>query len=115
MYILDWNPNSRTVEASLGGAVTRNEADVFLSDLQSLVAPEDVANFEFVLDYAKVSRMDDEVFDALSSAREIAKFAGAAHITFVTRHDEDASGWTNARLQEVLEGSERYVAYGLAA
>lgn len=115
MYILNWNPSERQVEASFGGVLTRGEADCFLNDLRTLVTAEEVTEFEFVVDYAKVSRMDDDVPQVLDFAREIAQFAGATATVFVTRSEDEVNGWTGARLQQVLEGTERYIAYGMAA
>ncbi|MBS1722180.1 MAG: hypothetical protein JSS66_04135 [Armatimonadetes bacterium] len=112
---MNWNPSVRQVEASFGGVLTRAEADCFLDDLRALLAADEVDSFEFVVDYAKVSRMDDTVPQVLDFAREIAQFSGASATVFVTRNEDEVNGWTGARLQQVLEGTERYVAYSIAA
>lgn len=103
------------MEASFGGAMTRIEAEVFLDELRDLLKARDLGSFELVLDFAKVSRMDDGVHEVFDFAREVAQFSGANLVTFVTRDDEEVASLTNARLQQVLEGSERYIAYGIAA
>lgn len=115
MYILNWNPSVRQVEASFGGAVTAAEAEVFLEDFRALVVSDDVRDFDLLIDYAKVSRMDDGIREVLDSAREMAQFSGARKVTVVARDEADAESWTNVRLQQVLEGTEEYVAFGLAA
>ncbi len=115
MYILNWNPNERQVEASFGGVLTRAEADVFMSDLHELLHSEGPNDFEFVVDFGKVSRMDDGVQSVFVLAGELAHNAGASLVTFVTRDEDESVGWTNDRLQHVLEGDERVVAYERAA
>lgn len=115
MYILNWNPTEQQLEASFGGAVTRAEAEVFLDEFRDVLKSDDICEFEFVVDFAKVSRMDDEVASVLESARDVAKFSGAKLVTFVTRNDDEVINLTHGRLQEVLEGCERYVAYHIAA
>jgi anti-anti-sigma regulatory factor len=115
MYILNWNPTEQQMEASFGGAVTRGEAEVFLDEFRDLLKADDIADFELVVDFAKVSRMDDDVANVFESAREVAKFSGAKLVTFVTRNDDEVVDLTSGRLQQVLEGCERYVAYHIAA
>ena len=115
MYILNWNPSERQIEASFGGVITHGESEVFLDELRDLLRTDNLGNFELVLDFAKVSRMDGDVNAAFESAREVAQFSGASMVTFITRNDDEVANLTNGRLQQVLEGTERYVAFGLAA
>lgn len=115
MYILNWNPSEQLLEASFGGAVTRGEADVFIDELKDFFRTSDLGEFCIVIDFAKVSRLDDNVAEAFNFARELAQFSGASNVTFVTRNDDEVSELVNGRLQQVLEGTERYVAYRLAA
>ena len=115
MYLMNWNPESRQLDASFGGAVSRAEADVFLKDLRAVLNQEKLSDFEFVLDFAKMKSVDEAASHVFEFAREIAQIAGAKRVTFVTRDDDEVAGFTDSRLQQVLEGNERYVAYRLAA
>ena len=114
MYILNWNPESQLLEASLGGRLTRGEADCFLDEFSDILRSHDKERFQVVLDFAAVSRMDDDVPEVFETARDVAQFAGASIVTIVTRDDDEVTRLTTNRLQQVLEGGERYVAYRLA-
>lgn len=115
MYILNWNPESQRLEASLGGRLTRGEAECFLDEFSDILRSHEAPDLEVVIDYAAVSRAEDDFEDVVATAREVAQFAGAKVVTFVTRNDDEVTQITNFRLQQVLEGGERYVAYRLAS
>ncbi len=87
----------------------------FLDDFRDVLSANEAKGFEVVLDFAAVSRMEDAVHEVFSSAREMAQFAGAKVVTFVARNDDEVADLTSDRLQQVLEGNERYVAYRLSA
>jgi len=114
MYILNWKPESHLLEASLGGRLTSGEAECFLDEISEILRSNETAGIEVVLDFAAVSSMDANVSEVLNSVRDVAHFAGARVVTFVTRDDDEMTQFTNDRLQQVLEGAERYVAYRLA-
>jgi hypothetical protein len=115
MYILSWNPGEARLEASFGGALTRAEADVFVDELREMLLDLGTERFDLVMDYALTSRMDDGVMDRLFEARATGLFAGAQCVTFVTRSEDEVIDLMDNRLNEVLEGKERYVAFSLAA
>lgn len=115
MYILNWNPDSQTLEASLGGYITQGEAECFLEELRAVVEAQVDGRFGAVVDYAAVTRADERATELFLVARDTLKFAGADVVTVVARNDEELAKLTDSRLQEVLEGTERYFAYHIAA
>ncbi len=115
MYTLNWNPDSQRLEASFGGVVTAGEGQVFLEDLREALESENGSPFAFVLDFATVRSLARGVEDAFSEARDMAKFSGAKEVVFVARDEDEVQRLTEQRLQQVIEGQERYVAYRLAS
>lgn len=111
MYLLTWNPIDRQIEASFGGKVTMAEAAVFMDELRDLLKDKSDRHFDVMMDYSTSSTMEEEVANTLEAAREMCLFGGASRITFVTRNQNEAAILTNARLQGVLEGRERYMAF----
>ncbi|MBL8067864.1 MAG: hypothetical protein JNM28_05400 [Armatimonadetes bacterium] len=111
MYLLTWNKNERKVEASFGGHVTLNEARVFIDELRDILAERKDSHFDVTVDYSTTSFMDEPVAQTMEEAREICLFAGASRVTFITRNEKEAAVLTNSRLQGVLEGRERYMAF----
>ena len=105
MYILNWKPESHLLEASLGGRLTSGEAECFLDEISEILRSNETAGIEVVLDFAAVSSMDANVSEVLNSVRDVAHFAGAKVVTFVTRDDDEMTQFTNDRLQQVLEES----------
>ncbi|ARU40323.1 hypothetical protein C0431_05140 [bacterium] len=111
MYLLTWNHIDRQIEASFGGKVTLAEANVFMEELRELLADKSDRHFDVMMDYSTSSPMAEDVARTLEEAREMCLFGGASRITFVTRTQNEAAVLTNARLQGVLEGRERYMAF----
>lgn len=115
MYLINWNPNESRLEASFGGCITNGEADVFLDEIQEYFEQCKGKDFALILDYATVKRLDDNVLDRFSNAREAGQFAGASKTVFVARDEKEATELTESRLQHVIEGREEYVPYRWAA
>mgnify|MGYP000844106749 FL=1 len=115
MYILNWNPEDNRIEASFGGYVTNGEADVFAEEFRDLILDLRDNRFEAIIDFAMVPRMDDRVLNAIKESRDVALFAGAGCVTVIARNEDESANLTDERLQQVLEGRERYVAFSLAA
>jgi hypothetical protein len=115
MYILNYNPTDSRIEANFGGYITSAEAEVFVEEFRGLLLELGDKSFEVVMDYAMVPKMDEGVIELLSEARDTSLFAGAQCVTFVARNDDEAYSWVDSRLQAVLDGREKYVAYALAA
>lgn len=113
MYLLTWNNSERQIEASFGGHVTVNEAKVFIDELRDLLTERKDSHFDVTVDYSTTSFMDEPVALSMEEAREMCLFSGASRITFVTRNEKEAAVLTNNRLQNVLEGRERYMAYAM--
>jgi len=114
MYLLNWNPTESKIEASFGGYVSVGEATVFAEELRDLIVEAKGNLFAVVVDWSTASRMDSAVLDVLETARESCQFSGASKVTFVARDESEATFLTNRRLQQVLEGKEEYLAYGMA-
>lgn len=115
MYLLNWNPDEKRIEASFGGFVSRGEALVFADELREMLVERRDTSFSLVVDYSTASRLDENVNEIFAETRETCLFSGADKITFIARDESEASRMTSARLQQVLEGREEYVAYGMAA
>ena len=115
MYLINWNPNESRLEASFGGCITNGEAEVFFEELREYFENCKGKEFDLVLDYATVKKMDDHVMDTLYSARDAGQFAGASRTIFVARDEKEATDLTDERLQFVIEGREEYVPYRWAA
>jgi hypothetical protein len=111
MYLLTWNTVTRRIEASFGGAVSLAEAQTFKDEMRSMLIDRADTHFDVMVDYSTTARMDDEVASIFEETREICLFAGSKRITFVTRNQNEAAVLTNNRLQNVLEGRERYTAH----
>lgn len=92
-----------------------SEARVFADELHEILSERQGSLFSVSLDYATTSRLEEGVRDIFQACRERCCFAGAAKITFVTRDENEAHRLISTRLQQVLDGSEEYVAFGLAA
>ncbi len=115
MYLINWNPEASTLEATFGGRITAGEASVFCDEIQEYLSRCSERDFAMVLDYATTSRLDDGVLDHLRSARDAGRAAGATKVSFIARSEQEALDLTEGRLQEVIDGREVYVAGRYAA
>lgn len=115
MYLINWDPSAKRIEASFGGCITNGEAEVFLEELHEQLSACKGNDFCMVLDYATTKRLDSHVLEAFESAREAGWEAGANKVVFVARDENEAVALTDAHLQAVLEGREEYVPYRWAA
>ena len=115
MYLINWNPSESRIEANFGGCITKGEADVFLEELTEYLARCRGKEFGFMLDFATVRRMDDNVLDTFCVARDVSQSAGAKKVVFVARDEREAVNLTEGRLQQVIDGKEEYIPYRFAA
>ncbi len=111
MYLLTWNPDQNQVEASFGGHITPIEVKVFNEEIRDLLERKRDRSFEVTVDYSTAAPLDTKTMELLSEMREICLFSGASRVTFITRDENEAAVLTNSRLQDVLQGRERYLAY----
>lgn len=111
MYLLTWNPDQEQVEASFGGHITPNEVAVFNQEIRELLLSKRDRTFEVTIDYSTAAPMEENVANLFSEMREVCLFSGASRVTFITRDENEAAVLTNSRLQDVLQGRERYLAY----
>ena len=103
MYLLQWNSDEGKLEASLGGVITKGEAEVLLEDIKEALTQID-GDFDFILDTSVVKRFELGATDELDRARKYARLHGAKRLTVVARDDREAESLTTQNLQSVLEG-----------
>jgi len=115
MYLINWDPSAKRIEASFGGCITNGEAEVFLEELREQLVQCQGDEFCMVLDYATTKRLDSHVLEAFATARKAGWDAGAKKVVFVARDENEAVALTDSRLQQVLDGLEEYVPYRWAA
>lgn len=115
MYLINWDPSEKRIEASFGGCITNGEAEVFLEEFREQLSACQGQEFCVVLDYATTKRLDSNVLEAFAAARQDGWNAGAKKVVFVARDENEAVALTDSRLQHVLEGREEYVPYRWAA
>lgn len=115
MYLINWNSEASTLEATFGGRITSGEACVFCDEIQEHISLHGDKGFNLILDYATTSRLDEGVIDYLRTARDAGLAAGASKVSFIARSEQEAIDLTDSRLQEVISGKEEYVAGRYAA
>lgn len=115
MYLINWNNEAASLEASFGGRLTLGEAQVFCEELQGYLGKCPKGVFSLTLDYATTSRLDEGAIDCLRTARDAALLAGANKVCFIARSEQEALDLTESRLQQVLDGREEYVVGRYAA
>lgn len=115
MYLLTWNSESRVLEATFGGTLPLIEARLFTSDWNEQLARHRGSEFSVLLDYATVTRLDEDVRYLLETWREAALTAGALKVRFLARDDSEAQAMASDRVAHVTSGREEYTAFGLAA
>ncbi|MGE0000931.1 MAG: hypothetical protein AB7F50_06765 [Fimbriimonadaceae bacterium] len=107
MYILNWDHESRLLEANLAGIVTEGEADAFLDDLRALLREAAHSEFAFILDAGR-ARQSGAVSSTLEDARTMAIFAGATRLRCILNDEEELFQQVERRLEPVLGGTEVY-------
>ena len=115
MYLLNWNPDDKQIEACFGGRVSKGEAMVFCDDLRDMLAEHGNGTFSVLVDYSTASQLESQVEKLLQGARGACLESGAGHVTFVTRDEAEAERLRQERIDSVLAGKERYIAFSLAA
>lgn len=107
MYILNWDTESRLLEANLAGIVTEGEAEAFLDDLRVLLTEAAHTEFAFLLDAGR-TRHSGAVASALEDARTMAIFAGATRLRCILNDETELFEQIDRRLEPVLCGTEVY-------
>lgn len=115
MYLIHWNQAINRIEASLGGRITTTEAKVFTDELVEMLRTLGTDEFSFMLDYSTASALEPGAADVLQRAQSYCLLHGARKLTFVARDQEEAELMIGQRLQQVLEGTEEYITYEMAA
>lgn len=111
MYLLTWNPKEHQIEASFGGRITRREAIHFAEEFLAIM--DQHTEFQVLIDFSTITGMTDCARDILDDCRESAIYSGAEKVTFITRDEREARRMTEQRLQQVMDGRERYISYAL--
>lgn len=110
MYLVSLFEQEAIVEASLGGRVTADEIRVFGEELSELLETFEGRTYSMLLDFSKAKRLDSEAIVALAEVKDQCFEVGANEIVSVTVDEHDAVTHQSLRLQQVLEGRERFVA-----
>ncbi|MBL8087964.1 MAG: hypothetical protein JNM85_07845 [Chthonomonas sp.] len=108
MYIVNWNEEENTLEASLGGNVTVGEAQVFADAIVHELGAVPQRPFTYKLDYSKANRVDEGVLEAFHVAQVYCRLRGATKYVCVARTQTEVEYIIGLRLQQVLEGEEEY-------
>lgn len=107
MYILNWDPEDRLLEANLAGPVTAGEAAAFVDDLRTLLVELAHTDFSLLIDAGR-ARGGEPVGAALADARSMAIFAGASRIRCILADEEALVAHTESRFDAVMQGAEAY-------
>jgi anti-anti-sigma regulatory factor len=110
MYLVSLYEKESIVEASLGGRVTADEIAVFGEELLDLVLTFENKPFTLLLDHSKTKRFDGNAVQALCDVKDQCHAAGAALIVCAPIDEQDQVIHETARIQQVLEGSEQFMA-----
>ena len=110
MYLVSLYESEAFVEASLGGRVTADEVRVFGDELMELLEHLEGQSFEVMLDHSRARRMDVDTVVALGDVKDSLLAAGATMIWCIAADDSDRAAHQTIRLQQVLEGTEAFVA-----
>lgn len=108
MYLVSVFEKDNVIEASLGGRVTAEEIVVLAEEMTEILGDAD-RPFQLLLDYSRAKRMDTEAMQALNEMKDLAHELGISTITSVAADDHERAYHQTYRLQQVLEGTERYV------
>lgn len=108
MYIVKWNEEENTLEASLGGHVTMGEAQVFTETIIGELQNYSGGPFTYKLDYSKATRLDDGVMETFHVAHTYCKLRGAQKYVCIARDEIEIEYMIGLRLQHVLQGEEDY-------
>jgi ABC-type transporter Mla MlaB component len=112
MYLVSVFERDGLVEASLGGRVTADEIAVLAEEMADTLEEMSSKPFSLLLDYSRAKRMDPATMHALHELKDLAFEYGAVHITSIASDEGERTLHQTNRLQNVLEGRERYVVAG---
>lgn len=94
----------------MGGRVTAGEIDVFGTELIELLEAFSSQPFSMLIDYSKANPLTGDAVTALARVKDECFEFGAVEIVSVVNDEQDLVTHQTMRLQEVLEGKERFVA-----
>lgn len=109
MYLIDWKPETRTIEASLGGVVTAAEAEVFAAEIIALAGTSPAEQTTILIDRSRAHRIEGEAKAVLGSMRDALHLKAEVRIMELVGLQEHVVETTSERLQHVLDGRERYL------
>lgn len=109
MFLVTWNEEESTLEASLGGRVTHEEVLVLVEELEAMIADLDAKPFMLVLDYSYAKPFEKASLSAIAQVKDFSLKHGAVKIANVVRDEDDIPEMTTYNLQRVLEGIEDFV------
>ena len=111
MYLVSVLDDQPVIEASLGGRVDLVEMKTFADELEEFFEDLEGQPFYLLLDYSKAITFDAQSTLVLNALKEKAFECGAAKIFSVPHEDAELEEHVSARMQQVLEGREEFLAY----
>lgn len=115
VYLVTWNPQQATLEASLGGKITFDEARVFIDETLGHIERVQDSLKNVVIDYSKASSFDDGVSNLIAELHEACHTRDSVKVTIEARDEEQLVRLIDLRILHVLEGREEYRVTGLSA
>jgi hypothetical protein len=112
MYLVSIFEKDGVVEASLGGRVTANEICVLAQEISETFEELSDQPFSLLLDYSRAKRFDPKSLQALNELKDLAFEYGVAQIVSVAPDEGERTLHQTSRLQQVLEGREKFVPAG---
>jgi len=112
MYLVSIFEKDGIVEASLGGRVTADEIGVLAEEMSEAFEEMYDQPFSLLLDYSRAKQFDSQTLHALNELKDLALEFGVAQIVSVAKDEGERTSHQTCRLQQVLEGKEKFVAPG---
>lgn len=109
MYLVSVYEKDAIVEASLGGRVTAEEIRVLGEELEELLEGFEEESYSMLLDFSKAKRLDTAAMLALGDVKDYCLNNGAIEIVSVPVDEFDSIQHQTLRMQQILEGRERFV------
>lgn len=108
MYLISWDPQTQTMEASLGGHVTTAEARVLAEELEHQMTDLRGEIAHFIFDCTKARKVDTDLTRLVDGIKAQATLLGTRTTTVYVPETARAVALTTQNLQNVLEGREAY-------
>lgn len=111
MYLLNWNSELHAIEASFGGRIKYLEVRLFAAHLRDQLLRLNDSEFQVWIDTTCVHKIDPVAQMLLDECRETCLEYGASRVTYLTGDRKTADDLTIKRMDQVMHGKERYLAF----